>query len=344
MLRIASKFMILAAIIAASFLSAAAAPVQTDFIQAPLRRDFTASPTGNILYVTYGPQIRMFDIRKKRELSGFLLPEADLVGIDLSPDGKTLAVADLKTLGNVGHVWLIEVETGYTRQVQYGLEFREGGSFSVAFAGDGSLLFSTVLGSGQTPLRRHDPKTGETRIIARDLNSPAIFAASADRSVVVWTESGISDGPVGLYRTASGEIIRREGYEFGVGFFTYAAATNAAGSRSVFPTYKGAFVFDGLLGKFQPPIGTYAGPQPVGAAYHPKQNLVYFSWATTNEIRVFGSLDLVEKARIPLTNPAKPLVFDHPGNQPYKPGHMRISPNGKYLFVAVSDGIAVVRL
>src|SRR5205814_9699081 len=63
------------------------------FIPAPAATDVVHDPVTGILYITSGSQVLRFNV----ETQQFRLPltlGGNLMGVDLSPDGTTLAVAD----------------------------------------------------------------------------------------------------------------------------------------------------------------------------------------------------------------------------------------------------------
>ena len=72
------------------------------------------------------------------------------MGIDLSPDGNTLLVADSST--DSANIWVhrVNLVTGQTNRVMFGRAFGESGTFAVAFAGDGSALITSRYGENKT--------------------------------------------------------------------------------------------------------------------------------------------------------------------------------------------------
>src|SRR6185312_10561649 len=100
------------------------------------RTDYAFDNTG-ILYMTAGSQI----LRYSTSTSSFLTPwniGGSLVGIDLSADGNTLAVAD--STSNQSRVFLVNRSTGQSTPVNFTPAFGEAGTFMVAWGSDGRLL------------------------------------------------------------------------------------------------------------------------------------------------------------------------------------------------------------
>src|SRR5690606_34410111 len=109
---------------------------------------------------------------------------------------------------------------------------------------------------------------------------------SGNRRVVAFAESNISDGSWGRIDAVTGKIVRRAWYEGSTGWFNYEIATNADGSQYAIPTYGGTFVYDAAYAEVAT-IGEYAAGQPIGVAYHPVDDLAYFPWSGTSEVRVY---------------------------------------------------------
>src|SRR6185503_13906067 len=115
----------------------------------------------------------------------------NLMGMDISPDGTTLVVADqaYDSATNTNWVYLVDLVTLAVKKISFTLDFYEGGTFTAAYGSDGSILVtSTFLGSGWVPLRRLVPETGEVTELLT-LTQDTMLCASADRSVIGFAES-----------------------------------------------------------------------------------------------------------------------------------------------------------
>src|SRR4051794_4675280 len=96
-----------------------------------------------------------------------------------------------------------------------------------------------------------------------------MLVASGDRSVIGFAEANNSSGPVGRYRVFDATIIHKTGYDDGTSWFNYEIGANKNGTQYAVPTYGGTFIYDANMLKTGTVLGTYAGAQPVGVAYHP---------------------------------------------------------------------------
>lgn len=307
------------------------------FIDAPARIDMVYDDSRDVLYISSNDSVLRYHIASKSFLSPFVLG-GNLKGLDISPDGQTLAVADQSFNATDVWIYLVDLQTGQTRKVTIPRAFYEGGTFTVAFGNDGNLLISsTFLGSGWVPLRKFDLATNQVTELT-DICQDTMLAASADGTVIGFAESNISDGRFGRYRVADGDILRKQWYEDGTGWFNYEIAVNRNGSQYAIPTYGGTVITDGSLVKYAT-VGQYAGGQPIGVVYHPLKDIVYFAWATTTQVRAFDSTTLTQVAEYDFEN-----MFDHVGNRAFAEGRLKISRNGKFLFATVEGGIRFLDL
>ena len=247
------------------------------FISAPQRVDMVYDDARSILYITSGDRV----LRYHRDSATFLNPfvlGGQLRGIDLSPDGNTLAVADESYTSQVW-VYLIDLQTEQTRKASFqGWSTGEGGTYAVAFGNDGAVLISSA--NYWSPLRRYDPRTGQ----ASDFNATmglvaerTMLRASADGTVIGFEEGNISDGRFGRYRVADGDLLHKTGYQDGTGSFNYEMAANHNGTQYAVVSNSGwTFIMDANLVKIMI-LQNSGGAGPIGVVYHPTRDIVYFA-------------------------------------------------------------------
>lgn len=288
--------------------------------------DMVYNPTNGVVYVTAGNQIIRYDWLDQRSLPSWTLGST-LMGIDVSPDGTTLAVADSSQDATSNWVFLVDTTSGASRQVRFPLSDMEGGTYSVAFDANGGLEVSSRGGGGWVNLRRYSLASQETTVICWSVRYDSLLAPSADRSHVAWAESNISPGEYGTYDSKTG-ILRRAQTTWP----TYEIATNHDGSINAIPTY-GALAFTNLdLGGL--------GSVPVasnGAAFHPNANVLFASSSNSNAVVAYDSdtHNIVNFYTLPETLPWA-------SNRAFVPGHLKIGGGGALLLVKLSNGIDVV--
>lgn len=309
------------------------APVHAQLIPAANRTDMAFDSLRCVLYIANGTELVRYSVKDQALLPPIALG-TDLKGMAISPGGATLAVADNAVAGTENFVHLVDLETGAASTVLFTLAFGEGGTYSVAYAGDGSLLVSSeYVGSGNVPLRQYDPGSGTTTMLAM-IRQRSMLAASADGTVVGFEESNSSAGPFGRYRTSDGNILAGPG----TAAFNYEIGVSRTGSQYAFPTFSGCFVYDGA---FNPVtlLGGSGTNHPIGAVYHPTSDIVYFAWSGTTEIR---ALDTSTFALLNSYNTG--TTFNHPGNNAFVEGRLKIAPDGSKLFCTVDNGVLLITL
>lgn len=329
--------LLLACVAASAFLALAAPLAHADgiFVSAPGRVDHVLDDAGRILYISSGTQILRYDLASKAFLTPFAPAGAgQLVGMDLSPDGKTLVVADA-SWDSYRWIHLVDVATGASRRVLFpDAVGGEAGTFAVAYCADGQILVTTHYhGSGWTPLRRYDPATDVTTILGGtwELSDGAMLAPSADRTVVYWAETNISDGRWGRYLPADGSWLHRSGYTDGTSHFDEEIATNSDGSQCAILTYYGAYMYNGSFTHLTT-IGQYAGPRPVGVAYHPTRPLVFFPWYGTTKVRAYETSSFTQVDEYDLGSNFNEW-------EPFGSGRAKVSASGRFLVCSVAGGV-----
>ena len=306
--------------------------VSTYFISAPNRVDMVYDSSRDVLYITSGTSVLRYKTATGSFLSPYTFSLGNLSGIDLSPDGNTLAIADR----NITGIHLVDLQTD---TIKPDITFApyisgEGGTFTVAFGNDGALLStSTYNGSGWAPLRRIDPNTGAVTIIKTIVEQDAMLSASADGKCIGFVEGNISSGPLSSYDVATQKVTNT----VNTNGFTYEVGTNRDCTQFAVPTYGGTFIYNNSLTKLRT-LGVYAGAQPIGVAYHPTKDIVYFAWSGTSEVRAFDSKTFAQISSFDVG-----YTFQNTGNHAFGQGRLKLSRDGSLLFATVGNGIRYLR-
>ena len=307
-------------------------------IPAPARVDMVYDSTRDTVYITNGSSVLRYQIGSNSFLAPFDLG-GSLSGIDLSPDGNTLAVADRQRSATEVWIHLVDLQTGLSSKVTFPRAYSEGGTFTVAFGNDGAIAVTSIFeGSGWVPLRRYNPGTGATNVVASSVRHQTMLTASADASVIGFAESDSSGGPFGRYRVADGNLLRKSGFGDGTGWSNYEMGVSRNGTQFAVPTYGGTYIYDAELRRINL-VGQYAGPQPVGVVYHPAEDVVYFAWAGSTEVRAFDTNSFTQVAGYDFE-----YGFTSPGNHAFVHGRLKISRDGSLLLATVNGGVRFQRL
>ncbi len=304
------------------------------FISAPNRIDMVYDAPRDVLYITSGSTVLRYQLATDSFLDPFQL-SGNLMGLDLSPDGNRLIVADSTTASSTVWVHVIDLTTGQDTLATFNAAAYESGTFAVAFGGDGAALISSrFAGSGWVPLRRYDPVTGTATIVANP-RQDSMVSSSSDGSTIVIAESNISSGPVDRYDVALRVITRGTSDNK----FNFEGAASRDGALFAIPTYGSTFIYNGTL-NLVTNIGVSGGAQPVGAAFHPFADAVFFPFATTPYVRVYSTTNWQMLAQFDFQN-TFPALSTAP--QAFVQGRTRLSADGSIVFVTVSGGVRYFR-
>jgi Bacterial Ig domain len=330
--RCAVKAVALALLCAAGAVSAAGT-----LAPAPQRVDMVHDDLRGLIYITQGGEVLRYHIASGTYLSPIVLG-GRLRGVDLSADQSTLAVADDMTDATRGWVHLVSLNDLTYRTAPFVKDSYESGTFSVGFGADDKLYATTDFwGSGWTPMRRLDTSTDTWAPLA-SVRQASMLAPSGDGETIAFAESNSSDGPWGLLDIPTGQIVRRNGYTNGTSWYNYEIATDRIGSQFAIPTYGGTFVYDDAYQKVAT-IGQYAGPQPIGAAYHPVERIAYFPWAESSQVRVYDMNTFSQTGSYDFEN-----TFSTTGNRAFAQGRTRLSRDGSLLMVSVTGGVRFLQM
>lgn len=306
------------------------------FVPASARVDMVYDSDRDVVYITDAGSILRYHIGSNTFLSPFVTG-GNLGGIDISPDNSTLVVADRRRLETVVWVYVINLKTEQITQLQFPRSFAEGGTFTVAFGGDGLVLStSTFEGSGWIPLRKFNPITGDWTELT-DVRHRSMVTASGDMGVIGIAEADSSDGPFGRYRVADGNLLLKS-FQDGTGWFNFEIGVNHNGTQYAIPTFNGTYIADQNLIKFNR-IGQNGGDHPIGVVYHPVENIVYFAWSGTTEVRAFDTFSFAQIAAYDFEH-----TFSWTGNFAFTQGRLRTSRDGSLLLSTVTGGVRYLRL
>jgi WD40 repeat protein len=311
-----------------------ASPAAAGYTMLPIpgREDFVFDRSG-ILYITDGSSIDRYDTQSNSFLTSISVG-GQLLGIDLSPDGQTVAVADTGRTG----IDLINTATGGVTPVNFTPAFGEGGTYTVAWGSDGKLLVTSEFnGSGWVPLRQYDPNTNTTTTLA-SVRQDTMLTPSAIRNMIGLAQANQTGGPIGVYSVNAATLVAQTSVSF---WFTFAIAVNANGTQFVVPTYNGAYVYSrsGSILTQETILGQYASHGPIDAVFSPVSPYLFTSEYDYNGhlsgVKVYNTQTWQQVASLDNYN------FPWSGNSALGDGTMQVSPDGDTLAVSVSGGIRI---
>jgi hypothetical protein len=311
------------------------------FIPASKRTDIAYDDARGLLYISNGPQVLRYQLSTKKFLKAVTLAGTYLIGLDISPDGTTLAVTDgnFDFRNNLNRVHLIDLDSLKAQTVNFPQSFDEAGTFAVAYGNDGRLLISSAFdgSGGQVPLRLYTPSTGQTEIVA-NIDSRSMLSPNAGRTIIALAEADNDFGPFGDYVVSTGALNVVGANDFnGTGAFNYEIAVNRGATLYAIPTAFGTYIANKDLKLTAVVTGT--GDQtPVTAIFHPSKDLVYFPFAYTTQVRVYNPVTWRQVDAFDFEDTFMPT-----GGFAYGRGREKLSKKGSILFVCVTGGVRYVK-
>lgn len=308
-------------------------------IDVPGRRDMVYDDQRNLLYITTSlagntGEVRVFDLVARQFIAPLVI-DGGFNGIDLSPDGNRLVVADSATGVTTNWIHLIDLPTGVADKLEFPLAFSEGGTFTAVFTSDTeALVTSRFNGSGWVPMRRVDLTNGTADSLP-NVRQNTMLAVSADGSTVAYAESNISSGEWGRYDVGTQNFM-----ESSTGWFVYEITVSRDGSQYALPTYSGLRIFNDALSSVTT-VGNYASDLPIGAVYSPVVDEIYLAWRNASvSIDAYSTITFDQVRTIEPT----PGLFSWYGSNAFVGGRLRISRDGTLLFVTTDDQVRIYRV
>lgn len=309
------------------------------FINVSDRRDMVHDAKRGLIYITGSVtgSVYRYDIASGTFLAPIQLGGTPL-GLDLSPDGNTLVVADKSYDATSGWVHLVSLNTLQSSKSVFPRSWIESGTFTAVYGADGNIYTTSAsLNSGPVGLRKLDTSRSLWSTVAT-VQDDTMLSASGDGQTIAFAEAHISDGRWGLLDIPTGEVVYRQHYENGTGWFNFEIATDRWGSQFAIPTAVGAMVYNDAYSKIAT-FGTYGGAQPVGVAYHPVEQQAYFPFFETSQVRVYDMGSLTQTGSYDIGS-----TFNYTASMAFFEGRTRLSRDGSILMVAVNGGLRFVQM
>jgi hypothetical protein len=292
------------------------------FVSAPERADMVHDAKRNRLYITAGNSLLQYQLDSK----SFLPPLAlgtNLRGLDISPDGDWLAVADAAATGREVWIYLVDLRVQTNQLVAFPAQRQESGTYSVAIGEDGGVwITSTLKGSGFTPLRKYTPAT-RTSITLGDVSKGTMLSASADRKMIAFAQAGMTPGAYGQFSCRATQLPkpqRADGFVFEVGI-------SRDGAQIAAPTYTQVLL-----------SGANTSELPerecVGVVFHPQRDFVFLAEADSSFVAAYESRTFAKAKQLNFGS-----QFHWTGGNGFEEGRLRISKDGALLFCSVPGGV-----
>jgi hypothetical protein len=318
------------------------------------RRDHVFDPVQNILYISraYGT-IERYRIDTEEWLPAIEVRNtayevynspADLAtsiyGIDITPDGNTLYVAEGQRSATQGMIRKVDLRTGTVTNLTYALGRGEGGAWDITVAANGLALFTSRFeGSGWVPLRQIDLNTDAISVRSNakgsgfggEVRQDTLISSNGHRTAFFFTEANSSAGPI----------------------FTYDGNSNTFAAKNTTSTFLGNVLSsvnrNGTLVAMEKGteiqirnvtdlslVRTLTGLDG-GLIFDPKQDVLYAINSTTDQVIAYDTNTWAEVYRLNIgENLGASAAFEN--------GVMSISQDSKFLAVSTSTGVRILGL
>src|SRR5262245_5836775 len=264
-------------------------PGPVPFIPIPDHRGMVYDAAHDLLYIaTEHGTVERYQPTTGMALHPFKVGN-NLRGIDLSPDGSTLLVADALRGATAGFIRRVDTTTGAVTNLTYSRTTGEGGAWDVAIFNNGRALFTTTWEGtlGTTPVRTIDLTTNTINdaglSLSADGYSASLVSRSVDRSTGLLGDSRTSTGPIRTYRAATGS------------FSTPMNTNTNLDQQSLAGSHNGIQI----ALEAGPPYVTLVGSNlnllvifsilDAGAAFDPLRDLLYTASSTDGAVRVYDT-------------------------------------------------------
>lgn len=259
------------------------------------------APTG-ILYMTARSSVLRWSMAQRKFLSPLRVTGADFKGIDISPDGKLIALTNESSGAGL---YLLDSSKGTVAPVAGTPAARE-----IAVTAGSNVLFAPFASDAK--VYRYNLSTRRVTIVAGPFMDPKL-ASSADGRFAAWTDTGFSDGMMGWFRVSDQKVNAHRTNEY-----NYDVAISRDASEFAFSSSGGVVICNNNLD----PIGVRIGGRAL--AYHPKRDLVYGSLLDSDTVAVYDTRDYS------LTNTRNLQGYSR---------QIEVSRDGKYLFAVMHGGV-----
>jgi protocatechuate 3,4-dioxygenase beta subunit len=278
------------------------AHAEAAFVSAPNRYDFRFDDARGLLYITAPDRVLRYDVVSGRFLAPWILG-GHLRGMDVSPDGRTLVVADYSELGGVYPVsrymrlCFVDLESGKATDATLPRLYWEHAPSSVVYGADGRVMVCTGDTGPNASLRLYDPSDGS--IVTLSANDAWLLTRSADYGTI-----GMLNGRAAwsLFSPTGGFVVRSPWPEPPNQQWRAAIAVNRNGSKSalftsLYPAEYRAVVR--LFDRAQVQIDEYSPPGGLawGLGFSHQNDNLYVAAASTPWVVAYDTASSTETAR-----------------------------------------------
>jgi sugar lactone lactonase YvrE len=303
-------------------------------------RDLVYDPTRGFLYITTAEgTVQSYDVATQTLLAP-ITAGVSLRGADITPDGSALYVMDSQRSAIQGLYHKVNLSDGTVTNLSYpfnGIFSAEGGSWDVAAAADGKALADGMFeGSGWVPVRQIVLATDAISIRtdapgsgpAGEVRQNTLIWRSADRSLLFFTESNISSGPIFTYNGVNDTFGKAADTN---GFLDHIVSAVSRNGKLIAMDLK----FNGYAAIMDNNFNAITNLPGIdsGVAFDPVRDILYGVNSSTGQIVAYDTNTWAVKFTLSIGETLSG------GAEPFGTGMMTLSSDGHWLFLATPSGI-----
>ena len=301
---------------------AAKAPVVTLASSSDTFQDVVINPKSTIAYLTVPSKNQVDVLNLKTGTFSAPIPVGpDPLGLDITPDGKTLLVCD----GGAASISEVKLKTGKVTTIATPTGFIPNTAYSIAALNNGNALFTTTFAGSGFGADAYDLNLSTNAItvvpgigINGQVTEATPLSRSADYSTAAAVLGDYSLGTFDVYTAATGNVVAGS-----LGNFVSSSALSGDGSTLL---VDGTDVINAATGSLVGTINGSGGNSVLNAA------------GTTGYALSGFSITVLNIAALSTGS-----VISLPGSASGG-AELAMSPNGKWLVAEINGGAAIVKL
>jgi Ca2+-binding RTX toxin-like protein len=309
--------------------------------------DVVMSPDGVRLYVAgEDGKVRVYDVASRSLITTWDVGTR-LAGIDVSPDGSFLIVAERQPNGAWGEdgvyrstsiVYKVSTQSGAVSTFSLAATGNSYNFYDVAVLADGSVLVSQEVYSGWLPLWHLDLSTGGFTASEGTYTTRGRLTRSADATHVLFTPGDISSAPIHLWESGAGLTHSYDSwFDPATGLNAGVQAISLAANRIVQFTAFGSYLYDGdlnFLGTL--PLSGMIGSNVSAALFDPTGTYLYLLSDNDDLIYKLATADWSVVRTFDVGGNVGDGWIGGFGNR------LQLSPDGRYFTVMTTSGVRLV--
>jgi DNA-binding beta-propeller fold protein YncE len=309
------------------------------------RRDLVWDSTRGLLYFTTSTgMVERFDPATNTFLTPIKVGNV-LNGMDLTPDGRFLYVAEDVRGATQAFVRKVDLATGVVTSPRYNVSGGEAGSWDIVIGPNGKALFDTTFEGSSSVALREILLASDSLTVRQSVSQNTHLQRAGDRSLTFLAQSNSSAGPIQTYDPATDSFPRSDSHTAAY-HSTALQAVNRNGTLIAAEIeYLGSFRGVSILDRDLKAVENLGPNFNGGIVFDAARDLLHAVDPNVDQIVALETATWKEKFRIGIgedipANTSSPNT----ASLPFGNGVMVVSSDGRWLFLSTPQGIRVFSL